>query len=132
MKEEVARSVLKYLEHAVSNLDKAHAGLGDDADLRGIGMQLQTYSAAITECRTALASSLRAARTQRHSKAAYDATGTQGCASCCFLNHVERFTVTDTGCSVCFGVALQYHVQQQWQAENKEKAWPEDRSDQKA
>ena len=61
MKEEVARSVLKHLEHAVSNLDKAHAGLGDDADLRGIAMQLQTYSAAITECRTALASSLSCA-----------------------------------------------------------------------
>lgn len=77
MKEEVARSVLKHLENAVSNLDKAHAGLGDDADLRGIGMQLQTYSAAITECRTALASSLRVARTQRHSKAAYDTNGAQ-------------------------------------------------------
>lgn len=81
MKEEVARSVLKHLEHAVTNLDKAHAGLGDDADLRGIGMQLQTYSAAITECRTALASSLRAARTQKHSKAAYDTNGLQGYAS---------------------------------------------------
>ena len=80
MKEEVARAVLKHLEHAVSSLDKAHAGLGDDADLRGIGMQLQTYSAAVTECRTALASSLRAARTQRHSKAAYDTNGAQGCA----------------------------------------------------
>ena len=85
MKEEVARSVLKHLEHAVSNLDKAHAGLGDDADLRGIAMQLQTYSAAITECRTALASSLRAARTQRHSKAAYDASGPPGCVAHCPL-----------------------------------------------
>lgn len=96
--------MLKHLEHAVSNLDKARAGLGDDADLRGIGMQLQTYSAAITECRTALASSLRAARTHRQSKAAYGTNGAQGYALHCSLDTVGvvHFTVTDTCCSVCF------------------------------
>jgi hypothetical protein len=77
MKDEVARSVLKHLEHAVASLDKAHDGMGDDDDLRGIATQLMTYSAAITECRTALASSLRAARTQRNSKAAYNTNGPQ-------------------------------------------------------
>ena len=71
MKDEVSRAVLKHLEAAAASLDKATAELGSDGLTRAIATQLKNYSAAITECRTALASTARVARTERRSNAAY-------------------------------------------------------------